>query len=55
MLEAMALRSVVGSASFGLMILVSATQGRRLFFLCRRLGLLPKPPGSAAVPSTRSA
>ena len=25
------------------MIAVSATQGRRLFFLCRRLGLLPKP------------
>ncbi len=43
MLEAMALRSVVGSASLGLMILLSATQGRRLFFLCRRLGLLPKP------------
>ncbi len=42
LLEAMALRSVVGSASLGLMILVSATQGRRLFFLCRRLGLLPK-------------
>ena len=43
MLEAMALRSVVGSATLGLMILASATQGRRLFFLCRRLGLLPKP------------
>ncbi len=43
MLEAMALRSVVGSASLGLMILASTTQGRRLFFLCRRLGLLPKP------------
>ena len=42
MLEAMALRSVVGSVSLALMILVSATQGRRLFFLCRRLGLLPK-------------
>jgi len=43
MLEAMALRSVIGSASLGIMILVSTTQGRRLFFLCRRLGLLPKP------------
>ncbi len=43
MLEAMALRSALGSISLGLMILVSATQGRRLFFLCRRLGLLPKP------------
>src|SRR5271165_3813754 len=43
MLEAMALRSALGSISLGLMILVSATQGRRLFFLYRRLGLLPKP------------
>jgi intracellular septation protein A len=43
MLEAMALRSVVGSATLGLMIAISVTQGRRLFFLCRRLGLLPKP------------
>ena len=49
MLEAMALRSIVGSISLGLMILVSATQGRRLFFLCRRLGLLPEP---AAPPSS---
>lgn len=55
MLEAMALRSVVGSASLGLMIVLSATQGRRLFFLCRRLGLLPKPDGPAAIASTRSA
>jgi intracellular septation protein A len=43
LLEAMALRSVAGSISLGLMIAVSATQGRRIFFLCRRLGLLPKP------------
>src|SRR5271156_1371306 len=43
MLEAMALRSIAGSVSLGLMIAVSTTQGRRLFFLCRRLGLLPKP------------
>ena len=42
MLEAMALRSVIGSATLGIMIAVSVTQGRRLFFLCRRLGLLPK-------------
>jgi len=47
MLEAMALRSVVGGVSLGLMILVSVTQGRRLFFLCRRLGLLPKPEARA--------
>ena len=26
-----------------LMIAISVTQGRRLFFLCRRFGLLPKP------------
>jgi len=43
MLEAMALRSIVGGVSLGIMILMSVTQGRRLFFLCRRLGLLPKP------------
>jgi intracellular septation protein A len=43
MLEAMALRSVIGSASLGVMILISMTQGPRLFFLCRRLGILPKP------------
>lgn len=51
MLEAMALRSLVGSVTLGLMIALSVTQGRRLFFLCRRLGLLPKPrqPGSAGV------
>src|SRR5271166_7143881 len=47
MLEAMALRSVIGGATLGLMILISATQGRRLFFLCRRLGLLPKRDGPA--------
>lgn len=43
MLEAMALRSALGGVSLGLMIAISVTQGRRLFFLCRRLGLLPKP------------
>jgi intracellular septation protein A len=42
MLEAMALRSVIGGVSLGLMVAVSTTQGRRLFFLCRRFGLLPK-------------
>ena len=39
--EAIALRSIIGSVSLGLMILLSVTQGRRLFDLCRRLGLLP--------------
>jgi intracellular septation protein A len=47
MLEAMALRSVGGGVSLGLMILISVTQGQRLFFLCRRLGLLPKPEARA--------
>jgi intracellular septation protein A len=57
MLEAMALRSVAGSISLGLMIAVSVTQGRRLFFLSRRLGLLPKPEppsqGVGAQPASR--
>jgi intracellular septation protein A len=48
MLEAMALRSAIGGVSLGLMIAVSVTQGRRLFFLCRHLRLLPKPESSAA-------
>ena len=48
MTQAMALRSILGGVSLGLMIALSATQGRRLFFLCRRLGLLPAP---AAAPS----
>ncbi len=56
MLEAMALRSVAGGVSLGLMIAVSVTQGRRLFFLCRRLGLLPKPEeptgGAGALPAS---
>jgi intracellular septation protein A len=42
MLQAMALRSAIGGVSLGLMIAISVTQGRRLFFLCRRFGLLPK-------------
>jgi intracellular septation protein A len=41
MLQAMALRSVIGSVSLGLMIAFSATQGRRMFMLCRKWGLLP--------------
>jgi intracellular septation protein A len=57
MLEAMALRSVVGGVSLGLMIAISVTQGRRFFFLCRWLGLLPKPEERAesagALPASR--
>jgi intracellular septation protein A len=41
MTQAMALRSILGGVSLGLMIALSVTQGRRMFFLCRRLGLLP--------------
>jgi intracellular septation protein A len=40
--EAMAVRSIVGGVTLGLMIALSVTQGRRLFFLCRWLGLLPE-------------
>jgi len=39
--EAMALRSIVGGISLGIMIALSVTQGRRLFMLCRAMGLLP--------------
>jgi intracellular septation protein A len=39
--RALLLRSIIGGVSLGLMIAVSVTQGRRLFFLCRWLGLLP--------------
>lgn len=46
--EAMALRSVLGGASLALLIGVSVTQGRRLFFLCRTLGLLPRSDTEAA-------
>lgn len=45
--QAMALRSLVGGVSLGAMIALSATQGRRLFLLCRRLGLLPAPAAGA--------
>jgi intracellular septation protein A len=41
MVEAIAVRTVVGSASMALMVALSFSQGRRLFFLCQRLGLLP--------------
>jgi intracellular septation protein A len=39
--QAIELRSVIGSLSMVVMFVVSVTQGRRLFFLCGRLGLLP--------------
>jgi len=40
--QAMLIRSVVGSVSMALMVLLSVTQGRRLFLICQRLGLLPR-------------
>jgi intracellular septation protein A len=46
MMQAMALRSILGGVSLGVMIALSVTQGRRLFSLCRWLGLLPAPAGS---------
>lgn len=42
--QAMAVRSVVGTASLVLLIFLSSTQGRRLFLLFKRMGLLPVPP-----------
>jgi intracellular septation protein A len=42
--QAVAIRSVVGSLSFALLLAVSVTQGRRLFDLCQRLRLLPPVP-----------
>lgn len=51
--EAMALRSAVGGVSLAAMVALSVTQGRRLFFLCRRFGLLPPP--EAANQSARAA
>lgn len=42
--EALALRSLIGGVSLGVMTALSVTQGRRLFFVLRRVGLLPKPP-----------
>jgi intracellular septation protein A len=53
MAEAMALRSVLGGVSLGLMIALSVTQGRRLFFLLRRLGLLPPPEPEAVVAASK--
>jgi intracellular septation protein A len=42
--QAMAVRAVVGTASLVLLIFISSTQGRRLFRLFKRMGLLPVPP-----------
>jgi hypothetical protein len=42
MAQALAVRSVVGSISLGLMLALSVTQGRRMFDFCRRWRLLPE-------------
>ncbi len=47
MQQAMALRSLLGGISLGLMMAVSITQGRRLFRLCQRLGWLGAEEASA--------
>ena len=52
MATAMAVRSAVGSLSLGVMVVLSFTQGRRLFELCRALGLLPIPAEAAPEAST---
>ena len=41
--QAIALRSALGGISLALMIALTSTQGRRLFFLCRRWGWLGAP------------
>jgi intracellular septation protein A len=46
--QALALRSLVGGLSMAVMLVVSITQGRRLFFLCGRLGLLPVSPAETS-------
>ena len=50
--RAILLRSAIGGVSLGVMLAVSITQGRRLFFLCRRLGFLPAV--DATTPTTPS-
>jgi uncharacterized membrane protein len=47
MAQAVLLRSIIGSASMAAMVAVRFSQGRRLFSLCRRLGLLPVLEGEA--------
>jgi intracellular septation protein A len=44
MSEAIALRSLLGGISLGLMTALSFTQGRRMFFLCQRFGWLGAAP-----------
>lgn len=50
--EAVAARSLVGGVSLGLMIAVSVTQGKRLFLICRKLGLLPTVSEPEAAPAS---
>lgn len=48
--QALALRPVLGGASLACMLGISFLGGRALFFLCRRLGLLPAVETEAPVP-----
>jgi intracellular septation protein A len=51
--EAVAVRSLVGGISLGIMLVVSITQGPRLFALCHRLKLLPATAPHEAVSDPR--
>jgi intracellular septation protein A len=54
--EALALRTAIGGASLAVMVAGSTIFGRRLFFLCRWLGLLPEvEPTALAVASPPAA
>ena len=50
MQQAMLVRSLGGGVSLGVMVAISSTQGRRLFRLCRWLGLLPVVADASAPP-----
>jgi intracellular septation protein A len=52
MTQAMLVRSVIGTASLALMVVLSATQGRRLFRLCQWMGWLPAVPEGGSVTAT---
>jgi intracellular septation protein A len=53
--EAIAVRLAFGWASLGVMLAISFLGGRRLFFLCRWLGLLPKVEDGLAGPAAAPA
>lgn len=49
--QALALRTIVGGVSLACMLGISILGGRQLFFLCRRLGLLPAVDETAPAPA----